>query len=453
MLVFCAMGKAKVIWGFFLMMGSAAVAFSGEHDWPSFRGPSATGLAPDGQRLPLKWNAETGENVRYKVKVPGLAHSSPIIWGELIFLTTAVNTAGDSAFKPGLYGAGDAAEDRKEVHDFQILCLEKSTGKVLWTQTAASEKPIDKRHVKATYANSTPATDGKHVAAFFGSNGLFVYTVEGKFLWKQELGRLDVGAYDLPSYEWGTASSPIMWDGKVIVQCDTQKDSFIVAFDVATGKEIWRTPRDELPSWGTPTVYDGKNRTELITNGSNFIRGYDPATGKELWRLGGSSKITAPTPFVADNLIVVASGRAPERPIFVIKPGANGDLGPDDIAWSINRRGPYMPTPIAVGGSLFSLNNDGPFSCFDLATGLEHFYLRIPHGGNGFSASPVAADGKIYLSGESGNIHVIEAATEFKLLATNPIGEPLMATPAISEGVIYVRGAEHLFAIGEKKQP
>ncbi len=219
------------------MMGLAAVAFSGEHDWPSFRGPSATGLAPDGQHLSLKWNAETGENVLYKVKIPGLAHSSPIIWGDRIFLTTAVNTAGDSTFKPGLYGAGDAAEDRKEVHDFQILCLEKSTGKVLWTQTAASEKPIDKRHVKATYANSTPATDGKHVAAFFGSNGLFVYTVEGKFLWKQELGRLDVGAYDLPSYEWGTASSPIMWDGKVIVQCDTQKDSFIVAFDVATEKK------------------------------------------------------------------------------------------------------------------------------------------------------------------------------------------------------------------------
>ena len=158
---------------------------------------------------------------------------------------------------------------------------------MLWTRTAVSEKPIDKRHVKATYSNSTPATDGTHIAAFFGSNGLFVYTVEGEFLWKQDLGRLDVGAYDLPSYEWGAASSLIMWDGKVIVQCDTQKDSFIVAFDVATGKEIWRTPRDELPSWGTPTVYDGKNRTELITNGSNFIRGYDPATGKELWRLGG----------------------------------------------------------------------------------------------------------------------------------------------------------------------
>ncbi len=449
MIVFC--GMAKVIFAFCAAL-LTTTTLSGENDWPSFRGPSASGLAPEGQDLPLKWNAESGEeNILFKVKIPGLAHSSPIIWGDRVYLTTAVNTAGDSTFKAGLYGSGDAATDRNSIHDFKILCLDKTTGNTLWSETAVSAKPIDKRHVKATYANSTPATDGKHVVGFFGSNGLFAYSVDGKFLWKKDLGRLDVGAYDLPSYEWGTASSPIIWDGKVIVQCDTQKDSFIAAFEVATGKEVWRTERDELPSWGTPNVYPGKERAELITNGSNFIRGYDPATGKELWRLGGSSKITAPTPFFADDLIVVASGRAPERPIFVIKLGATGDLGHGDIAWSILRRGPYMPTPIVVGGKLYSLNNDGPFACFDLKTGLEHFYLRIPHGGNGFSASPVATDGKIYLSGEAGNVYVIDATTEFKLLATNPMGEPLMATPAISEGVLYIRGAQHLFAIGKTK--
>ena len=441
----------------FLFFATALTFFSTQtfaENWPSFRGPSASGVAPDGQNLPLNWNAESGEGILFKVPIPGLAHSSPIIWGERIFLTTAVSgAAGEASFKPGLYGSGDASADRSE-HEWKILCLDKSTGKTLWSKTAVRGKPIDKRHVKATYANSTPATDGKHVVAFFGSQGLFAYTVDGEFLWKRDLGRLDVGAYDLPSYEWGTASSPIIFEGRVIVQCDTQGDSFVVAFDVETGKEIWRTEREgELPSWGTPTVFPGTDRAELITNGSNFIRGYDPATGKELWRLGGSSKITAPTPIFSENLIVVTSGRAPERPIFVIKPGATGEVGPDHLAWSKNRRGPYMPTPIIVDGKLYVINNDGPFACYDLKTGQEHFYLRVPHRGDGFSASPVAADGKIYLSGEAGNVFVIEAGVEFKLLATNPVGEPLMATPAISDGVIFFRGARHLFAVGKEPLP
>ncbi|NBQ44180.1 MAG: hypothetical protein EBU23_17390 [Mycobacteriaceae bacterium] len=178
-------------------------------------------------------------------------------------------------------------------------------------ETIAKGNPKDKRHIKSSYANSTPATDGKHVVALFGSEGLFCYTVQGEFLWKKDIGRMDVGAYDLPSYEWGAASSPIIHGGKVIVQCDQQKGSFLLAADLKTGKTVWKTFRDELPSWGTPNVVPGKQREELVTNGSNFIRGYDPATGAELWRLGGSSKITAPTPVFGEGLIIVASGRAP----------------------------------------------------------------------------------------------------------------------------------------------
>jgi outer membrane protein assembly factor BamB len=267
---------------------------------------------------------------------------------------------------------------------------------------------------------------------------------------------MDVGAYDLPSYEWGSASSPIIYDGKVFVQCDQQRGSFLLAADLSTGKTVWKTERDELPSWGTPTIYPDKKRPELITNGSNFIRGYNPATGAELWRLGGSSKITAPTPVFAEGLIIVASGRAPERPIFAIRAGAGGDITLREgetsnrfVAWSKTRRGGYMPTPLIYRGQVYVLNNDGLLGCYDLPTGAERYLERIPQRSFGFSASPVAADGKIYLAGEDGLVFVLQAGPSLKLLATNAIGEPLMATPALSDGVLYVRGSRHLFAVGK----
>ncbi|MBR90888.1 MAG: hypothetical protein CMO66_06430 [Verrucomicrobiales bacterium] len=417
-------------------------------DWPSFRGPQASGVA-DGQQLPSEWDAATGKGVLFQVAIPGLAHSSPIISGDRLFLTTAVSSIADPTFKPGLYGAGTAAADRS-VHEWRVICLDKNTGKTLWTQVAVKKKPTDKRHIKATYANSTPATDGTHVVAFFGSEGLAAYTVAGKLLWKKNLGRLDVGAYDLPEYEWGSASSPIIWRGKVIVQCDAQKGSFIAAFDVKTGKELWRTARNELPSWGTPNVWPGKV-PELVTNGSKFIRGYDPATGKELWRLGGSSKITAPTPVFAGERILVASGRHPERPIFCLRAGGRGNItATQNVAWQ-NRRGPYMPTPLIYRGKVYALNNSGLIGCFDLKTGKEHYYERIRHRGHGFSASPVAADGKIYCAGEDGIVFVLEAGEQFKPPTEHQIGETLMATPAISDGALYLRGTRTLFAVGKKK--
>jgi outer membrane protein assembly factor BamB len=431
--------------------GSLSIADGADDGhWPSFRGPFASGVA-DGPDLPVRWSAETGEGIRYRAAIPGLAHSSPIIWGGRIFLTTAVSTDPAADFTPGLYGSGEASADRSE-QEWRVICLDKETGKTLWQQVSARGVPRDKRHIKATYANATPATDGRHVVAFFGSEGFFAYTVEGKLLWKKDLGRLDVGAYDIPSYEWGSASSPVIHGGTVFAQCDTQGESFVIALKVETGEVLWKTPRDELPSWGTPTLYPGGGgrAPELITNGSNFIRGYDPASGAELWRLGGSSKITAPTPVFADGIFIVASGRAPERPIFAIRAGARGEITPENgLAWSHTRRGPYMPTPLIYRGQVYVLNNDGPFACYDLPTGKERYHLRLPHRGDGFSASPVAGNGRLYLAGENGEVLVIEAGDTFREPVANEVGEPIMATPAISNGVIYVRGARHLFAIGK----
>ena len=448
--------KLFAAWGVLLLAGLSPALDAGEApgNWPSFRGPGAAGVL-DGLDLPERWDAATGQGIRFKVEIPGLAHSSPVIWGDRLFLTTAVSSEGDASFKPGLYGSGEAARDRS-VQEWRILCLDKQNGKLLWDKTVARGNPKDKRHIKSSYANSTPATDGEHVVVLFGSEGLFCYSSQGEFRWKQDLGRMDVGAYDLPSYEWGAASSPIIHDGKVIVQCDQQKGSFLIAMDLKTGQTVWKTLRDELPSWGTPTVYPGKARAELVANGSNFIRGYDPATGAELWRLGGSSKITAPTPVYAEGLIIVASGRAPERPIFAIRPGGAGDLSLRSgetsnqfVAWSKTRRGGYMPTPLIYRGLLYVLNNDGLLGCYDLQTGTEHYQERVPHRSFGFSASPVAADGKIFLAGEDGLVFVLQAGPQLKLLATFPVGEPLMATPALSNGTLYLRGSRHLFAVGK----
>ena len=424
--------------------------------WPGFRGPSASGVA-DGQDLPSAWNGAGGAHIKWKVAVPGLAHSSPIVWGDRIFVTTAISSRADATFKPGLYGAGTASEDRTPQR-WVVMALDRLTGKTVWTATAYEGVPKEKRHIKATYANATPFTDGRYVVAFFGSQGLYAFTMDGRPAWQKDLGVLNTGAYDLPEYEWGTASSPIIYKDLVIVQCDTQEESFVMASDVKTGKTVWKTIRKELPSWGTPTVVHSERagRTELVTNASNFIRGYDPDTGAERWRLGGSSKITAPTPVFSKDLVIVASGRAPERPLFAIKPGGSGDITPAGdaessahVAWRKTGRGSYMPTPLIYGDIVYVLGNAGLFDAYDLTTGAEIYRERLEHGGSGFSASPVASDGRIYLSSEDGDIFVVRSGRTFELLAKNPMGEPLMSTPALASGTMIVRGEKHLFAIGK----
>jgi outer membrane protein assembly factor BamB len=423
--------------------------------WPSFRGPNASGVA-DGQHLPDRWDGKTGQNILWHTAIPGLAHSSPVVWGDRVFVTSAISSRPNATFKPGLYGDGDASDDRSK-HKWVLYALDKRTGKIVWDRVAFEGEPGNKRHIKSTYASASPATDGRIVVAWFGSQGVYAYDINGVLLWRVDLGRVDMGAYDIPSYEWGPASSPVIWNGLVLLQCDTQADSFVLALDEDTGKVVWKTDRQELPSWGTPTVMTIGDRAELVTNAANFIRAYDARTGEELWRLGGSSKITAPTPILANGLIIVASGRRPERPIFAVRPDARGDLTLDrehtssaGVAWSKNARGPYMPTPLAYDGILYSLNNDGVFDAYDVTTGKEVYRQRLDPVGSGFSASPVAADGRLYLSNEDGDMLVIAAGRQFRLISTNRIGELLMATPALSDGVMYVRSSSSLFAIGQR---
>jgi outer membrane protein assembly factor BamB len=424
-------------------------------DWPSFRGREASGVS-DKQNLPDTWNPPTGENILWKTPIPGLAHSSPIVWGDTVFVTSAISSKANATFKPGIYGDGDASDDRSP-HRWMLYAIDKKSGKIRWERIAAQGEPRNKRHIKSTYASASPATDGRIVVAWFGSQGIFAYDMDGGLRWSVDLGRVDMGAYDIPAYEWGPASSPIIWNGMVIVQCDTQADSFLIALNAETGETVWKTDRHELPSWGTPTVITTSAGPELITNASNYVRGYDPKTGRELWRLGGSSKITAPTPIFANGLHIVASGRGPERPVFAVRPGASGDLtlAKDatenaHVVWSKTGRGSYMPTPLAYRGLLYMLANNGVLDAYDPASGKEVYRQRLPLVGSGYSASPVAADGKIYLSNEDGEMLVVSAGETFKHLATNSMGETIMATPALSDGVMYVRGAQSLFAIGRR---
>ncbi|MFQ5650148.1 MAG: PQQ-binding-like beta-propeller repeat protein [bacterium] len=397
------------------------------------------------------------QNIKWKTAISGFAHSSPIIWNNKLFVTTAVSSRANATFKHGLYGSGTASDDRSQ-HAWQVWCLDKTSGKVIWRRTAAEGIPQDKRHIKASYANSTPVTDGRYVVALFGSQGAFAYDFTGKLIWQKNLGRLNMGAYDAPDYEWGSGSSPIIYENLVIFQCDTQDESFLLACDLENGETVWKTSREELPSWGTPTIYPGQDRVELITNGSNFIRGYDPMTGAELWRLGGSSKITAPTPVFSADLIIVASGRRPEKPIYAIRPGAVGDItlahkqfSNEFVAWFVRGRGPYMPTPLIYQDYLYVLGNSGILDCYELRTGQEVYRQRLSHTGGGFSASPVAADGLIYLTSEDGEIFVVKAGPTYELVARNDLGERIMATPAISENLLYVRAENHLLAIGTVK--
>jgi outer membrane protein assembly factor BamB len=297
-------------------------------NWPQFRGPGATGVA-DGQYPPTNFDVPKGKNVRWKTPIPGLGHSCPVVWEDHVFITTAISTDPKATLKPGQYGNVDSVKD-DTVHRFLVICLDKKSGKIVWEKEVCKGVPQVKRHLKGTHANPTVATDGTHVIACFGAEGLYCYDRAGNFLWKRDLGKLDSGWFYDPDYQWGFGSSPVIFENRVIVQCDAGKNSFIAAYALTDGTTIWQTPRNEIPSWGTPTVVVGSTRTEIVTNATKFARGYDPMTGKELWRLGKHSEITVPTPFLGKGLIWLASGYSPVQPIYAVRPGANGDISLKD---------------------------------------------------------------------------------------------------------------------------
>jgi outer membrane protein assembly factor BamB len=422
-------------------------------DWPSFRGISAGGSG-DGYPTLTKWDVARKDGVRWQAKLEGLGTSSPVVWGNRLCVTTAISGKVDSNLKIGLYGDIASVEDNTS-HTWKLMCLDKKTGRVLVDRTILSGVPKIKRHTKSTHANSTLATDGTHLVAMFGSEGLYTYDMDGKLLWKKDLGVLDAGYYMVPQAQWEYGSSPVIHEGVIVLQADVQKSSFLAAFDVTNGKELWRTARQDVPTWGSPTIHQVGDQTQILVNGWRHIGAYDFKTGREIWKLKGGGDIPVPTPVVAFGLIYITNAHGPMSPVYAIRETATGDISltadqtsNTHIAWSVPRGGAYMATPIVYGDLVYVLGWNGVLLASDAKTGERVYQERLGGGTSAYTASPVAADGKVYFMSEEGDVFVVKAGRTFEVLATNKLDDIGMATPAISEGVIYFRTGKSLIAIG-----
>lgn len=421
-------------------------------DWPQFRGPAAGGVDA-GAPTPIQWSIQKGQNIRWHTPIPGLAHSSPIVWGKIVYVTTAVGP-GNQDVKVGLYGDIEPAEDQ-DSHQWRLLALEKETGKILWDKLGYEGIPRGKRHPKSTHCNATPATDGQRIAAIFGSEGLFCFDREGKLLWKKDLGPMKSGFYVAPSAQWGFASSPVIHDGKVVVVCDVLGDSFIAEFDLADGRQIWRTARQDVPTWGTPAVARAGERTEILVNGWHHTGAYDFADGREIWKLEGGGDIPVPTPIVAGGLAYFTSAHGAQRPMRAIRLDNHlltvtqaGETNPA-VAWQQERKGNYMQTPIVVGDFLYGCADNGIVTCFESKSGAIRYSERLGNGSEGFTASPVSDGRNLYFTSEVGKVYVIPANGQFSVVATNTLNETCLSTAAVSDGTLFYRTRHELVAIGE----
>lgn len=422
-----------------LTLGPLLLWAADESNWPQFRGSKALGES-DNLDLPNKWGPT--ENVLWKRDIAGRGWSSPVVWGNRVFLTTAINEEKTEEPKKGLYFGGNRAA-AKTIHRWKVLCLDLNTGEVLWEKLARKGKPQGSIHIKNSYATETPVTDGERVYAYFGNHGLYCYSVEGELLWSKQWPAHKT------RYGWGLAASPILHEGKLYVVNDNEEQSYLVALDANTGKELWRTKRDEKSNWATPYLWENKQRTEIITSGTQKVRSYD-LEGKLLYQFGGNSSITIATPYSKFDLLYVTSGYVGDRkkPIFAIRPGATGDISlradqdsSEYVAWRQSRAGPYNPSTIVYGDLLYVLLDRGIVACYEAKTGKQVYGpVRLPDG-RAFTSSPWAYNGKIFHLNEYGETYVLQAGRKYKLLHTNKLLEEdmCMATPAISGDKLIIR--------------
>jgi outer membrane protein assembly factor BamB len=415
-------------------------------DWPQFRGPGGSATSAD-RNLPVEWGLD--KNVAWKVKIPGYGWSSPIAWGDKVFVTTAVadrqaRPTGSANWRDGFNGKADT------VYQWEVYCLRATDGTAVWKQTAARRKPTFAVNSSNTYASETPVTDGERVWACFGETGVFCFDMDGRQLWHK-----DLGVY--PTFgSHGTGASPVLDGERLFLQCDNDQKSFLVALEAKTGKELWRAARDEPTGWSTPLVWKNKVRREVVCLGSKQLLSYDPDGGKVLWQLSGTNAQCFGSPVGDADLLFAGTGGqlGGGRPLFAVKAGASGDVtlkpgttSNDGVAWYLPKAGPLMATPLLYEGHLYVLEqNLGVVTCYEARTGKLAYRERLPQA-RGFFASPWACRGKVFCLDEDGQTFVLAAGPEFKLLGRNKLGETCWATPALAGGALFLRTIDHLYCI------
>ena len=424
-----------------------------DRQWSSYRGYYASGVL-DNTSLPDQWDIEEALNIKWKVDVPGLALSSPIIWGDKLFLTSAISKSDTAVLRTGAYVSSDPVND-ESVHEWRGYCLNNETGDIIWERTAFTGVPKVKRHPKSTHANCTPATDGEYIIAFFASEGLYCYNMEGDLLWKKDFGKLHAGAFSAQraAIEWEFASSPLIHKGVVLIQCDVRGDSFLAAFDIETGEEKWKKSRDEHPGWCTPNIYTYNDKEYVVVNGYKHRGAYDFVTGEEIWRMSGGGDIPVPTPQIGNGMIYFNSAHGPASPIYAVKTDARGDItlkegetSNEFVQWSIPRGASYLHSLLLYKNYLYNVGWNGVVECYNPVTG-ERFYKKKLGNVDSFIASPVASDGKIYIISDQGDVYTLKAGAEFEVLAENELGDICMVVPALTDDVIYFRTQHSLIAV------
>lgn len=421
-----------------------------EENWPRFRGEDARGVAKDNEKLPTTWT--TTENVKWVADVPGWGWSCPVVWGNKVFLTTVVSEEKNTQPGKGLYLGEGVRDPAKGVHHWMVYCFDLETGKELWKREAHSGQPKVPRHPKSTYAAETPVTDGERLYVLFGDLGLFCYDLSGRPLWSKMIEPKKTLS------DYGAAASPVMHEGQVFVVYDNREESWIASFDAKTGQERWKTPRDESHSWATPLVWKNDLRTEIVVPGKKRNRSYS-LDGKLLWEFDGKmSNLVIPSPFTAHGLCYIASGYVGDahRPTFAVKPGASGDITPQGefgsgefIQWYQGTSSAYNTSQIVYGDYLYTLYDRGLLTCHNAKTGEEVFSKQRFDPSGSFTASPFGYNGFVFCLSEDGLTYVVKAGSKFEVVATNPLDELCLASPAIAGDKLLIRTASKLYCLTE----
>jgi outer membrane protein assembly factor BamB len=437
---------------FLVLLFTLSSSLSATTNWPQFRGADSRGIG-QGDNLPETWSAT--ENVAWKTDIPGRGWSSPVVWGDKVFLTTAINAGEWEEPKKGLYMGGNRLDPPETLHTWKVYCLDLNSGKINWEHTIHEEKPVTGIHIKNSFATETPVTDGQRVYFYFGNIGLFVFDMQGNPVWSKPFKP------HFTRHGWGTAASPILHKDRMYIINDNEENSWLLALNKHNGKEIWRTNREKESNWSSPYVWENELRSEIIIPATKKVRSYD-LNGEELWSFEGMSSITIATPYEADGLLYVTSGYVGSRnkPIYAIRPGANGDISVDEantsndyIVWSDWHAAPYNPSTLIYQDQLYVLWDRGMLSSMNPKTGEYHFEkTKIPENRSGFTSSPWAYNGKVFCLSEDGDTFVFYAGKTFELLHVNHLTEEdmCMATPAIANNRLIIRSSERVYCIASK---